>query len=608
MIMKTNIFHSLFLLIISFSSSAQYSIPVSQGQFQEPIINGVTLGDINNVENGNPLLEIGYSDYTSMSADLDVGETYTLTIISGAAFQYNYSAWIDFNRNDEFEVGEKIGSTITANGYPTVNIEFTVPTSAHSGATRLRVRATVEPYGIWVHPTDPEAPWQGGETEDYSVNIMGGKNNDVSIRKIFGPVSGVGLADESVTLKIQNNGITPAGVFTVNCSVNNGSTLSENFTGSLDPDSSVHFTFSSSFSLNDIGCYEIKAWLTWDADEDLPNDTAYASVCHTEPVSGTTVWYVQSNVNGGLEPLGGPPYNSTTNRTCMNDVFGESQWLEGSFEETDPDSIFSTASCLVFIDGSYEGEVALQNYVNANRTMMENWVASGGHLFLLNANDGSLSNDSIIFNLGFGDIKTIASFVISYGIPYDTLHPIFNEPYTPARKQWSAFYYAPSILFGQGFDTLIADNDDAHFLWNTLNLPLLIEKEWGEGRVIMGTISPSQLVSPSNPAMNNRRNTLVYLHDCVATSTGLQPGDDGASLSLFPNPASGEVRVHVSDALQETRIAVYDLSGVEVTRAIIMHPDKGDFILDVSTLHAGVYLVEVKDEGLRMMGKLAVAH
>src|SRR6185295_19397507 len=99
------------------------------------------------------------------------------------------------------------GNTITANSYPEVNIDFTVPSWAHNGITRLRVRATTEPFGPWMHSTDPCAPWQGGETEDYSVNIYGGLTNDISLKKISNPVSGVNLGNESLTVSIQNTGI-----------------------------------------------------------------------------------------------------------------------------------------------------------------------------------------------------------------------------------------------------------------------------------------------------------------------------------------------------------------------------------------------------------------
>ena len=600
-------FQLLYLLPFSFLH-AQYCIPISQGQFLEPIVDGVTLGAINNLNNGFPQMEIAYSDYTSMSTDLDAGATYTLTIKSGAYFQYNYASWIDFNHNDQFESGEKIGSTFSAFNYPTVNIQFTVPANVHNGTTRLRVRATAEPYGVWNQSTDPCAPWQYGETEDYSVAISGGLENDLSASNIINPVSGVNLGDESISVNIQNLGTLAASDFNLSYSINNGPAVTETFGSSIDPDSSSVFTFSSAADFTGISCYDLKVWLTWINDEASADDTLITSICHTEPVYGSNVWYVQSDINGGLEPLGGPPYNSTTNRTCMNDVFGDNGWLEGSFEETNVDSVFNTASCLIFIDGSYEGEVQFQNYIEANRTRIENWVASGGHLLLLNANDGSLSGVDHIFNLGFDDTRVVASFSVGYAKPYETGHPIFSGPYTPAINEWSAFYYAISVLYGTNFDTLIADNDDEHFLFQTLNLPLLAEKKWGTGKVIFGTISPSQLVTPSSSAMNNRRNTLQYLNDCITT------GDDSAipktreSMIVFPNPAIDEVTVQFAPVAGSAIICIRDLKGKEMPMVYHLQTGASKFSFDVSKLASGIYMLEMKCAERGAFQKLVVIH
>src|SRR6185295_19463063 len=102
------------------------------------------------------------------------------------------------------------------------------------------------------------------------------------------------------------------------------------FSGIILPDSTAQFTFSNSYDFSDLSCYNVKAWVAWSDDELPVDDSLSLSICHAAPITGSAVWYLQSNSNGGLEPLGGPPFHSTTNRTCMNDVFGAGNWNEGA--------------------------------------------------------------------------------------------------------------------------------------------------------------------------------------------------------------------------------------------------------------------------------------
>ena len=252
--MKRTGFLLTLLLIIAATPlvSAQYCIPVHRGQLLEAIIDGVSLGSISNLNNGFPIIVTGYSDYTGMSTELTAGSAYTLTIVSGAAWQYNYVAWIDYNHNQEFEPDEQAGTTITDNGYPTITLNFTVPLTAHNGITRLRVRAVTEPFGVWLKSNDPCAPWEDGEAEDYSVSISGGLDHDISLRKITNPVSGVSMGNDPLTVIIQNNGNTDASNFSVNYSIAGGTPVTEIFSGTILSDSTVQFTFSSLYDFSDL--------------------------------------------------------------------------------------------------------------------------------------------------------------------------------------------------------------------------------------------------------------------------------------------------------------------------------------------------------------------
>ncbi len=127
-------------------------------------ISRVQLGTINNTSTGGN----GYSNFTGISTDLTKGNSTTITITptwTGTKYNEGYAVWIDYNQNGSFtDSGEMVWSKAASQTTP-VSGSFTVPSSALSGATRMRV--SMKYNGI---PTVCEA-FSYGEVEDYTVNI-----------------------------------------------------------------------------------------------------------------------------------------------------------------------------------------------------------------------------------------------------------------------------------------------------------------------------------------------------------------------------------------------------------------------------------------------------
>jgi ELWxxDGT repeat protein len=133
-------------------------------------IDGVTLGTINNLNTGSATGPF-YVDYTAMSTNLLLSSAQTISIKSGtwpATYPDYYAAWIDYNHDNDFvDAGEKLGEFLSTAPATTQSIAFTVPATATTGNTRMRVR------GVWNSAAgiDPCLSYAYGETEDYSVNI-----------------------------------------------------------------------------------------------------------------------------------------------------------------------------------------------------------------------------------------------------------------------------------------------------------------------------------------------------------------------------------------------------------------------------------------------------
>jgi len=131
----------------------------------DEFISGVTVGTIAHTTPAWPTG--GYLDLTAISTDMEVGQSYPITVTNGPP---NYSgdyctAWIDWNHNNVFtDAGEAITMTGSPGNGPYTGT-VTVPGDATLGVTRMRVRiayATPVPCGSMTY----------GSTEDYSVNVV----------------------------------------------------------------------------------------------------------------------------------------------------------------------------------------------------------------------------------------------------------------------------------------------------------------------------------------------------------------------------------------------------------------------------------------------------
>jgi hypothetical protein len=130
-------------------------------------IQKVVFGTINNTSGSNG----GYADFTTQSASINAGSNYTITITpawSGTIYNEAYTVWIDYNQDGDFiDAGETVYSRAKSKVTP-ISGSFTVPTSALSGSTRMRVSMKYN-----ANPTSCET-FSYGEVEDYTVVIGGG--------------------------------------------------------------------------------------------------------------------------------------------------------------------------------------------------------------------------------------------------------------------------------------------------------------------------------------------------------------------------------------------------------------------------------------------------
>lgn len=292
------------------------------------------------------------------------------------------------------------------------------------------------------------------------------------------------------------------------------------------------------------------------------------------PESGTGNKYlIQSEL--------GDPWGAPANQELMNWAFGgDTEWIYEEFETMDVDAVFADSTGFIFLDGSSFTSAELNAFLIANILAIEEWVNNGGRLYL-----NAAPNEGGDINFGFDgtslfynpDFPTYTSNVsIS-----DVMHPAVLGPHLPVSLDMSGTFYGHGYILGTDYNDLLAQ----------ASLPLnvlLAEKNWGEGRIMVGGLVTHNFQSPLDEVRNWRANLLYYLYNDVCTKLVTVGGyaeldDIQVTQRMYPNPTQNTVQF---DLLPETSVAIYSLTGQE-----LLTPVLNPKTLDVSGLKAGVYLV-----------------
>jgi len=127
-------------------------------------IGKVVFGTISNTSTG----AAGYENFTTLSTSVNKGSAYTITITptwTGTVYSEGYAVFIDYNQDGDFsDSGETVWTKAASKTTP-VSGTFTIPATAVSGTTRMRVSLKYNAI-----PTACEA-FSYGQVEDYTINI-----------------------------------------------------------------------------------------------------------------------------------------------------------------------------------------------------------------------------------------------------------------------------------------------------------------------------------------------------------------------------------------------------------------------------------------------------
>ena len=144
-------------------------------------IGNVTVGMLNNTTDDDAN---GYGDYTTLSVDLQRGQTYNVSLspdYSGFSYTEYFRIWIDLNQNGSYANAERLfNGTQGTTSAMTGTIE--IPLTAELGSARMRVTMT-DGNGF---PNNSCDDLDYGEVEDYCVNIIEESTNPDGIGELSG--------------------------------------------------------------------------------------------------------------------------------------------------------------------------------------------------------------------------------------------------------------------------------------------------------------------------------------------------------------------------------------------------------------------------------------
>lgn len=214
-------------------------------------INNVTLANINNTP---PAGCTAYADYTSLTAQLEQGKNYPLSITAGTCgnnFDKAIKVFIDWNGDGNFNgPGELVATSGIISATGTYNTHITVPASVTPGNYSL-MRVVLMETGD-TSAVKACGSYGKGETQDYRVQFLP-TATDAGITAITNPdTTGSCSGAMPITVTIRNFGaktiVNVPVIVTIKAADGSVTTLQDTDTDSIPPLSEDNFTLTNPFN------------------------------------------------------------------------------------------------------------------------------------------------------------------------------------------------------------------------------------------------------------------------------------------------------------------------------------------------------------------------
>lgn len=216
----------------------------------------------------------------------------------------------------------------------------------------------------------------------------------------------------------------------------------------------------------------------------------------------TEAWYVRRY---DPEPWTWAPIINT-NLTEMDFFFacsGDGGWNSAFYDAVDVPVVFGPTSFFVFLEGGDDHAIPMTEFIDANLTVIEDWVFAGGKLLIEAApnygGDIEIGFGGVVFNYSVDTTFCDSAYVA------EPAHPIFTGPFTPIGTTFYGNYFGHAYVTGPSVTALVTDAETGDIV--------IGEVSWGEGKVIFAGTTVTSWSWPQPEVVNLRYNIFQYLSE-----------------------------------------------------------------------------------------------
>ncbi len=194
----------------------------------------------------------------------------------------------------------------------------------------------------------------------------------------------------------------------------------------------------------------------------------------------------------------GVPYNHGNYVNEMTAAFDQA-WHQMTYETVDPERLFSNNYNYIYLEGSDHNAEELEEFLETNQSIIEEWVAAGNALFI-----NAAPNEGDGMMLGFGGVELVRGNYTN-ALAVTTSMPMFTGPKTPVINNFSGFPYSKAAVIYPPSMTV------TRILESSNGTDLLLQSAWGDGTVVFGGMNLTGFHTPSAETYNFKINLHYYL-------------------------------------------------------------------------------------------------
>ena len=328
-----------------------YCVPAPASVDNDGITN-VTFGTGSNIVN-NDTPKATYTDYSTLSGDVQAGVESTIAITFNTHYTYNTYVWVDLDNSLSFDADEVICYGESESSYPTtLTLTFTINPNQPVGSYLMRIGSADS--GLGSDPTAADPCYTGYYAcfQDYTLNVLAAPNCLIP--------TGLALTTDGETVTATWSGTA--------------STYNIDINGTVTPNVTSPYTFNCALSTT----YTVKVQANCGSE---PSDWSNPqSITTPDCLSGRVIEYTLVDSYG--DGWNGNAINvvdecgnliNTLTLESGSSISGTLEFCEGYYE-------------FVFLEGSYKGETS--------------WTFTEGGVTLFEGDGESTISGDILYALG----------------------------------------------------------------------------------------------------------------------------------------------------------------------------------------------------------------